>query len=530
MAFFRRPVALSPQSFLLFPLTDLVADSSPYSTAKQSRAVTFVLGGSTIRASKRLSHACGVGPGPCFALLGQGHALVSTQIRPPSLKTTASPMPPPSVRRLLVSLDFHKIALIGAAAELQDICGQRGEAAVGCYPPGLSAIFLPPVALLFFFRRVALPSPQRCVLAASARTPALSMLSPLLYIAATHANGSLKSRETTVSRHQILSALFQDHRVPDAAYVARPPQPCLPTPSCVSPVRERPLRGSPARSLAIGVPYELWCIEGGWGRRPVAGALPPSHVNARPQPTCINGVNSISSSAFGSCVLEPGQSRSENSPEVPVSFHTTAVPPLHCHHSGSFRPPASSLDRSSVITSAPAQRRSPTARSSALRHRIRHVARPQAYTAIRTATPPPQYAPPPAKASYAACTTSRTTRIWASRSLPSSSARGHARGAQITRRRSTATECTAAAGRDSAFLVCPAAATNNARLQSRSRNGTSPPLTASAAAIAIGHVFSGRAAPVPSLRQDCLRLYSYLTCSLSATAAHTRRDGPGSNE
>ncbi|KAJ7932200.1 hypothetical protein B0H13DRAFT_2520818 [Mycena leptocephala] len=101
----------------------------------------FVLGGSTIRASKRLSHACGVGPGPCFALLGQGHALVSTQIRPPSLKTTASPMPPPSVRRLLVSLNFHKIAPIGAAAELQGIGGQRGEAAVGCYPPGLSAIF-----------------------------------------------------------------------------------------------------------------------------------------------------------------------------------------------------------------------------------------------------------------------------------------------------------------------------------------------------------------------------------------------------
>jgi hypothetical protein len=100
----------------------------------------------------------------------------------------------------------------------------------------------------------------------------------LLHIAATHANGSLKSRETTVSRHQLLSALFQDHRVPHAAYdtrpigailrpfslhlrrrrshdaapvftprgttrgstasalsaVARPPQLCLPTPSCAS--------------------------------------------------------------------------------------------------------------------------------------------------------------------------------------------------------------------------------------------------------------------------------------------------------
>jgi hypothetical protein len=40
-----------------------------------------------------------------------------------------------------MSLNFYKIAPIGAAAELQDIGGQRGEAAMGCYPPGLSAIF-----------------------------------------------------------------------------------------------------------------------------------------------------------------------------------------------------------------------------------------------------------------------------------------------------------------------------------------------------------------------------------------------------
>jgi hypothetical protein len=50
--------------------------------------------------------------------------------------------------------------------------------------------------------------------------------------------------------------------------------------------------------------------------------------------------------------------------------------------------------------------------------------------------------------SYAACAPSRTTPIWASRSLPSSSARGHARCARITRRSSTAPECTTAAGRD----------------------------------------------------------------------------------
>ncbi|KAJ6448097.1 hypothetical protein DFH09DRAFT_1118905 [Mycena vulgaris] len=48
-------------------------------------------------------------------------------------------------------------------------------------------------------------------------------------------------------------------------------QPCLPTPSSAAArsclhVRERPLRVSPVRSPAIGAPYELWGIEGEWGR------------------------------------------------------------------------------------------------------------------------------------------------------------------------------------------------------------------------------------------------------------------------
>jgi hypothetical protein len=37
------------------------------------------------------------------------------------------------------------------------------------------------------------------------------------------------------------------------------------------------------------------------------------------------------------------QSHSENSPRVLASFHTTAVSPLHCRHSGSFCTSASSL-------------------------------------------------------------------------------------------------------------------------------------------------------------------------------------------
>ncbi|KAF8155161.1 hypothetical protein K438DRAFT_1863021, partial [Mycena galopus ATCC 62051] len=69
---------------------------------------------------------------------------------------------------------------------------------------------------LLFFQRVALPLQQCCVLAASVRTIALSTWS-LLRITATHAIGWLKSRQTTVSRHLILLALFQDHRVSYAA-------------------------------------------------------------------------------------------------------------------------------------------------------------------------------------------------------------------------------------------------------------------------------------------------------------------------
>jgi hypothetical protein len=162
-----------------------------------------------------------------------------------------------------------------------------------------------------------------------------------------------------------------------------------------------------------------------------------------------------------------------------VSFQ----PPLHCHHSGSFRTPASSLDRSCHPPALLASRSipstttpHPTCRAAKSLHRPgrgittrwhdtrggassvthtntyahRHssaIPPPTRTTLMPTATPPPQYAPLPAKASYAACA-SRRTHIWASRSLPSSSASGRARCVRITRRRSTAIECTTAAGRD----------------------------------------------------------------------------------
>ncbi|KAJ7244536.1 hypothetical protein C8J57DRAFT_1525008 [Mycena rebaudengoi] len=95
-------------------------------------------------------------------------------------------------------------------------------------------------------------------------------------------------------------------------------------------------------------------------------------------------------------------------------------------------------------------------------------------------------------------------------------------------------------GETAAFLACPTAATNPAGLQPRSRSGTHHPCALHClahharqisipmilphpppqAVVGIGHVLYGRAASVPSLQQDCLRLYSHITHFLSATAAH----------
>ncbi|KAJ7797447.1 hypothetical protein B0H14DRAFT_57186 [Mycena olivaceomarginata] len=108
--------------------------------------------GSTIHASKHLSHACGVDLGPCFALLGQDHALDPTQIRPPSLKTTASPTPPPGVWRPPHVSRFLRDLAHRRRAELQDIGGQRGEAAMGVlFSRIVRDPLVPPVALLYFF-------------------------------------------------------------------------------------------------------------------------------------------------------------------------------------------------------------------------------------------------------------------------------------------------------------------------------------------------------------------------------------------
>ncbi|KAJ7816751.1 hypothetical protein B0H14DRAFT_3877739 [Mycena olivaceomarginata] len=154
--------------------------------------------------------------------------------------------------------------------------------------------------------------------------------------------------------------------------------------SCL-PVRERPLRASLDPSPPIGAPYELWGIE---GDHLDPHALPPASgaicVRARgfgwvdgeeddrgvggrvrvPVARDYFGMldwdgggrgQDLAQSAEGWSVLaeEKGtttgpettefQSRSENSPIVLASFHTTAVPPLHCPHSGSFLAPASSL-------------------------------------------------------------------------------------------------------------------------------------------------------------------------------------------
>ncbi|KAF8155122.1 hypothetical protein K438DRAFT_1862926, partial [Mycena galopus ATCC 62051] len=152
--------------------------------------------------------------GRCWIKFGRSSQPRSVR---PFSKPLRPPMPPPSVRCLSrVSRFLYKITPIGTAAELQDIDGQRGEAAMWVLSSRIVHDLLAACHALFFFRRVALPLQQHCVFAASARTIALSMWS-LLRITATHANGWLKSRETTVPRHLILSALFQDHCVLHAA-------------------------------------------------------------------------------------------------------------------------------------------------------------------------------------------------------------------------------------------------------------------------------------------------------------------------
>ncbi|KAF8129140.1 hypothetical protein K438DRAFT_1887765 [Mycena galopus ATCC 62051] len=191
-------------------------DSSPYSTAKHSRAVIFVL--EAPFAPPNVCHTP-VASTPARASLSSGRTRRSSQPRSvrPLSRPLRPPMPPPSVRcPPRVSRFLYKITPIGAAGKLQDIGGQRGEAAMWVLSSRIVHDLLAACHALLFFQRIALPLQQRCVLAASARTIALSTWS-LLRITATHANGWLKSRETTVSRHLILLALFQDHRVPHAA-------------------------------------------------------------------------------------------------------------------------------------------------------------------------------------------------------------------------------------------------------------------------------------------------------------------------
>ncbi|KAJ7790631.1 hypothetical protein B0H14DRAFT_3569015 [Mycena olivaceomarginata] len=330
---------------------------------------------------------------------------------------------------LLMSLNFYNIAPIGAAAELQEI-GRLSRSSVfsTCRPP-VTATLRP--------RSV-------CT-----HNRSLHVVPAVTHIAVTHTNGWLKSRDTTVSRHQILSALFQHHRVPHTAYAfifdaPVPPRrtdssPHIPSsphdtrPYRLCPVLQRPAHINPAcRHLCVSAKQGLSTEHSGVlvppGARTTSAceprsiaphrrtmrvrdlrawtgehfgaslflslhdttALPPSTTKLRDVAISASflPVNSISSSAFGSCILEPPQSRSGNSPGVPASFHTTTSPPLHCHHSGSFRAPTSSLDRSSVTGSTPAQCHSPTAQSPALRHRIGHVALPQAYPAPGVESPP----------------------------------------------------------------------------------------------------------------------------------------------
>ncbi|KAJ7726070.1 hypothetical protein B0H14DRAFT_2641181 [Mycena olivaceomarginata] len=196
---------------------------------------------------------------------------------------------------------------------------------------------------LLFFRRVALPSQQCCVLAASTRTIALSTSSRLPHIAATHANGWLKSRrpsflntrsyrpsskiivfptrctvhDQSALYYTLLAFIFDapvpprrtdfSPHIPSLPYdtrlyrpalsaVAHPHQPCLPTPLCVSEagaVNKAQWRARAswcANNLCvrawisppISTPYELWGIEAEWGRLAVelVGAISPRLIQS----------------------------------------------------------------------------------------------------------------------------------------------------------------------------------------------------------------------------------------------------------
>ncbi|KAF8124029.1 hypothetical protein K438DRAFT_1893820 [Mycena galopus ATCC 62051] len=150
-------------------------DSSPYSTAKHSRAVIFVL--EAPFAPPNADHTPAAST-PARASLSSGRTRRSSQTR--SIRPLSRPLRPPCCHPACGAL---LIMPIGAAAELHDIGGQRREA-----------------ALWVLSSRIVHDLLQRCVLAASARTIALST-SSLLRITATHANGWLKSRQTTVSRN-----------------------------------------------------------------------------------------------------------------------------------------------------------------------------------------------------------------------------------------------------------------------------------------------------------------------------------------
>ncbi|KAJ7806981.1 hypothetical protein B0H14DRAFT_3152707 [Mycena olivaceomarginata] len=557
-------------------------DSSPYSTTKHSRAVTFVLGAPFTPPNTCRTPAASTS---ARASLSSGRTMHSIQLR--SVRPLSRPPRPPRRRpacgALLVSLDFSGIAPIGAAPSCRTSAGNGEKRPWGCYPPGLSAIF---------WCRL-----SRSSVFSTCRPPVAATLPPRSVCA--H-NRSL--HVVPAATRKLVTQEPGDHR-----FATPDPIGPLPRPSCPPRgVREagavdraqRRARASrhldpdalPPASRAICVEHaELdgWTVKktiakwegapafrarawlfwdvGMWWRAvrsrylerrgmdgvrrregfgaddrwPVPShrrtqmrvrdlrawtgehfsaflflslhdttALPPSttsNSNAALPLTCLISfrklrdvtistfflpINSISSSAFGSCVLEPRQSVLEIlleslypsiQPPCLPSIVTTRAPsapparPSSRAPSPAPRPPSAAhqpLDPQHYDTASDMSRghkltlpREITAAGTTLGAAHPRNTAPTRSTLMpvpahptdRFARPPlpPQYAPLPTKASYAPCAPSPMTRTWASRSLPSSSTRGHARGARITRRRSTATECTAAAGRDSGVSGVP---------------------------------------------------------------------------
>ncbi|KAJ7806973.1 hypothetical protein B0H14DRAFT_2610046 [Mycena olivaceomarginata] len=243
-------------------------------------------------------------------------------IRPRLSRLPLLPHRYPACGALLVSHNFYKITPISATAELQDIDGQWGEAAMGVLSSQIVPDLLVQVtcwALLFFD-----VTPSRQV-AATLRPHSVCAHNCSLHIApaAAHCSDACKRVAQEPGDHRFSTpdpigrtayAFIFDAPIPPCCTDFSPHIPSSPydtrlyhlCPVCSGPptsnlladnfvcqqswgcqhstaacsclpVHGRPLRASPDRSPPLCAPYELWAIKAEWGRLAVelVGVISP---------------------------------------------------------------------------------------------------------------------------------------------------------------------------------------------------------------------------------------------------------------